>query len=200
VVYVHRISDIRIGGVSRRNFEMFRELCGESALENVVIVTNMWSEVSQDVGEIRERELETEYSFFGSAISQGARLVRHNNTVESARAILRHIINKNPLPLRIQNDIVDEQKELSETAAGIILNRDLIAQEGKHREEKEKLERTMQDANEQVKRELEDDLQRQEAERVRALDDMRKWQQQSAAERARLQQILDDDDDGCVFM
>jgi hypothetical protein len=200
---MHRISDIRMGGISRRHFEMFRELCGGSALENVVIVTNMWGEVSQDASEIRERELATEDTFFGLAISQGAQLLRHNNTAESARTILRHIISKDPAPLRIQHEIVDEQKELLEAAAGMVLNRDHIAQEQKLREEKEKMEHKLQDANERAKRKLEDELQRQEAERVRALNDLQKWQQESAAERARLLQILDDDDDDddfCVIM
>jgi hypothetical protein len=202
VVFLHAIFDIRIGGISRRNFEIFRELCGVAALDNVVIVTNMWGEVSQDVGEMRQRELETGDSFLGLAISQGAQLFRHNNTVESAWAILRHIISKDSLPLHIQNEIVDEQKDLSEAAAGIVLNRDLIAQERKHREEMENLERAMQDANERAKRELEGELQRKEAERVRALNNLRKWQQESAAERARLEEIIldDDDDDGCVIM
>jgi hypothetical protein len=55
---MHRISDIRMGGTNRRNFKMFRELCGESTLRNVLIVTNMWSQVAPDLGEMREKELE----------------------------------------------------------------------------------------------------------------------------------------------
>ena len=42
------------------------------------------------------------------------------------------------MPLRIQNEIVYEQKELLEAAAGIVLNRDLIAQEREHRERKKR--------------------------------------------------------------
>jgi hypothetical protein len=39
---------------------MFHELCGNSTLHNVAIVTNMWGEVTQEVGEAREYELATE--------------------------------------------------------------------------------------------------------------------------------------------
>ena len=57
VIYVHRISDRRFSGIAGRNFKIFRELCGETSLKNVVLVTNMWSEVSRGIGEAREGEL-----------------------------------------------------------------------------------------------------------------------------------------------
>jgi len=41
---------------------MFREFCGDATLKNVILVTNMWGEVTQDVGEARERELTTNFS------------------------------------------------------------------------------------------------------------------------------------------
>jgi hypothetical protein len=56
VIYIHRISDIRFTGIAGRNFKMFRELCGDSTLKNVILVTNMWGDVPQDVGEAREEE------------------------------------------------------------------------------------------------------------------------------------------------
>jgi hypothetical protein len=39
LIYVHRISDVLMGGISSRNFRMFRKLCGDDTLKNVVIVT-----------------------------------------------------------------------------------------------------------------------------------------------------------------
>ncbi|KAF7424180.1 hypothetical protein PC9H_009483 [Pleurotus ostreatus] len=30
VIYIYRISDFRMGGISTRNFKMFRKLCGEA--------------------------------------------------------------------------------------------------------------------------------------------------------------------------
>ena len=54
---MHRISDFRVGGIAKRNFNMFRKLCGDETLRNVVIVTNMWGEVSPAQGAAREREL-----------------------------------------------------------------------------------------------------------------------------------------------
>ncbi|EEC00079.1 hypothetical protein MPER_00057, partial [Moniliophthora perniciosa FA553] len=122
VIYIHRISDFRVGGISRRNFRMFRELCGDDTLKNVVIMTNMWGEVGRDVGEAREAELVREDKFFKPVLDKGAQLVRHDNTTKTARAILLHLIENKPLPLRIQTELVDQGKSLSQTAAGAELN------------------------------------------------------------------------------
>ena len=104
---------------------MFRELCGESALRNVILVTNMWKEDSQDTNEAREHELST--NFFKSAIERGARMVRHLNTAESARNIVRRIMGYHPVALRIQRQLVDERKGIADTSAGRAINQELSA-------------------------------------------------------------------------
>ena len=116
VIYIHRISDNRFTETAGRNFRIFCELCGESALKNVVLVTNMWGNVSHEIGEVRENELSRQ--FFKPALDKGAKIVRHHNTVESAQDIVRRIVANNPVVLRIQWELADEQKDITETAAG----------------------------------------------------------------------------------
>jgi hypothetical protein len=189
-----------MGGISQRNFSLFRELCGNSTLKNVAVVTNMWGEVNQGVGEAREHELETEESFFGSAIGKGAQLLRHNNTIESAQAILRHIVHNRPLPLRIQQEVVDEHRDLADTAAGEVLNRDLKAQARKHQEEVEEMMRRMEGANEETKKVLGEEIRKRQAETDQVLNNARKLQQGFAEERAiLLQRIEDMESDGMGF-
>jgi hypothetical protein len=50
VIYVHRISDDKFGNLAVRNFRMFRELCGDKTLKNVILMTNMWGRVTRQVG------------------------------------------------------------------------------------------------------------------------------------------------------
>ena len=136
---------------------MFRMLCGENALQNVVIVTNMWGEVDPEVGNRREAELRDH--FFKPVLDKGARMARHENTVLSAEKIIRLILGNHPLPLRIQEELVNENKTIFETGAGEELNRVLIAQIKKHQEEmralREDMEQVMNDKDEEVKRALE---------------------------------------------
>ena len=70
VIYFHRISEGRFSGASERNFDTFRRLCGDAALKNAVLVTNMWGEVSGNIGEAREKELSSK--IFKPALDNGA--------------------------------------------------------------------------------------------------------------------------------
>ena len=122
VIYMYRISDVRMGGTSRRNFRIFRELCGSESLCNVLIVTTMWSSVEPNVGETREQELKTSDDLFKPVLDEGAQLVRHDGTQESAQGILRRLIHNEGTALRIQRELVDEGKPLADTAAGTELS------------------------------------------------------------------------------
>ena len=133
-----------MGGISTRNFRMFRELCGDSSLKNVVILTNMWGEVNQDVGEARERELANDDLFFKPVLEKGARMIRHDHTLASAQKVLRYFFNNRPAVLQIQREIVDEKKDILQTAAGEELNRELIEQMQRHKREMQDLQKEWQ--------------------------------------------------------
>ena len=120
---MHRISDDRFGGLAAKNFRMFRELCGEKTLKNVVLMTNMWGRVTPQQGAERERQLKDKH--FKAAIDKGAQLHRHTNTPESARAILRTILKNQPAALKIQQELIDEHKGIERTGAGEELRREI---------------------------------------------------------------------------
>ncbi|KIL67674.1 hypothetical protein M378DRAFT_159507 [Amanita muscaria Koide BX008] len=172
VIYFHRISDFRVGGISRRNFKMFRELCGDDNLKNVLIVTNMWGEVDPQVGLARENELSSKDIFFKPALEKGAQFLRHENTTESAYNIIRQVMKNHPVTLRIQEELVDQKKDISETAAGIELNKELHEQAERHRKEIVELQKEMREAinakDEETRRELEIETRKlqQEMERI----------------------------------
>jgi len=143
IIYMHRISDNRMGGLSQRNFKMFKEICGIEAAKNVVIVTSMWDEVHADRGEAREIELKS--LFFKPILDQGAQLLRNDNTQQSALRIIAHFIENQPIPLRIQQEIVDEHKQLDKTGAGVELLKELDKQQELYRNEINALKEEMND-------------------------------------------------------
>jgi len=55
VIYFHRISDERWRRSDTRNFGWLKRICGETTLRNVMIVTNMWGNVTSEIGATRER-------------------------------------------------------------------------------------------------------------------------------------------------
>ena len=147
-----------MSGTPVKNLRMFRELCGESSLKNVVIVTNMWEGIDRQVGERRQIELMSKANFFEPLLRGGGRMARHENAVASAQEILRLVLYNRPLPLRIQEELVDEKKDITETGAGEEVNRELNAQIKKHKEEmnalKEQMKQAIKDKDEETRREL----------------------------------------------
>ncbi|KAI6132390.1 P-loop containing nucleoside triphosphate hydrolase protein, partial [Pisolithus croceorrhizus] len=128
IIYMHRISDTRMTGTSRRNFRLFRELCGKDAFKNILIVTNMGKDDELEACNERERELATDDKYYKPMLDGGARMVRHNGTPDSAKAIISQLINKGEVTLVGQREIVDEHKEFSGTTVGKELTRVLKEQ------------------------------------------------------------------------
>ena len=137
---------------------MFQKLSGESTLRNVVIVTNMWGDVEHRVGEEREAELKGKDKFFKPVLDQHAHLARHTNTIGSAQRVLRLILHNHPLPQRIQEEIVDQGKDIAQTSAGQELDRDLWDQIRKHSDEmcelEEEMKQALEDKDEEAKKRL----------------------------------------------
>ncbi|KAI0082662.1 hypothetical protein K474DRAFT_1654788 [Panus rudis PR-1116 ss-1] len=146
ILYLYRISDVRMGGTSRRNLNMFRKLCGDETLKNVLLVTTMWAHVEPAKGEERELELASNMLLFKPVLDNGAQMVRHYNTLESANDILRAILRNHPRPLRIQKELVEEGKGIEETAAGEAVNEELARVIRKHKEEMDQIRVEMQEA------------------------------------------------------
>ena len=179
---------------------MFRKLCGDSTLRNVVITTNMWGEIDTQVGEAREAELMRECIFFKPALDKGAQMARHDNTVLSAENIIRRIIGNHPLSVQIQRELVDEHKDISETSAGEELNRELNAQIKKHQQEmlvlKEEMKRAVDGKDEETRRELEIETQRMQKEIARFENDVKRLTSDYKSEKERLEAHLKETDEG----
>jgi hypothetical protein len=180
-----------MSGIARKNFSMFRKLCGDDALKNIVIVTNMWGEVDPEIGNSREGELVRKDIFFKPVLEKGARIARHENTVASAENIIRLVLDNHPLPLRIQEELVTEHKDISETGAGEELDREINAQIKKHREEvrilKDEMEQAMRDHDEETRKELELETQRMQREIERFQNDSERLESDYKKEKERLE-------------
>ena len=126
VIYLQSIADKRIGGTTRRNLDMFHQLCGNNALARIVLGTTNWGEVDENIGEKREQQLVE--TFWNTMTASGSKSLRFDKTESSARAFLGAILDElkigeneeilNDNVLRIQNELVELQRRIPETAAG----------------------------------------------------------------------------------
>ena len=124
---------------------MFRDLCGDKTLQNVVLVTNMWDDVTPENGEARENELSSK--FWKPVLDKRAQMVRHHNTTQSAHDIIRKIIMNRPEALQIQRELVEEHKDIADTAAGVAVNHELSEQIKRHQAELKELREAMEQAS-----------------------------------------------------
>ena len=168
IVYMHRITDNRMGGTALRNFRMFHAICGPSAMQNAVIVLNMWEKSKQAVYEERERELRD--TFFGDALKDGARMMRHDGSKASANEILKGIVGREPVDLAIQIEMGDRKLALHATEAGLALLGDLASRERKHIEELRQIRAELEEAR--LRRDTADEGDLKTA--VRSLEAMRR--------------------------
>ena len=189
VIYIHRISDKRFTGITGRNFKMFRELCGDTTLKNVILVTNMWGEVSRDIGEAREDELTSD--FFKPVLDKGAQMARHHNTAQSAHGIIQRIMKNRPVALQIQRELVDEHKDIVDTAAGGVINQELKEQIRKHQVElrmvQEEMMQAMKERDEEARQELEEESRKLQEEMERIKKDSEGMASNYAEEKERME-------------
>lgn len=105
---------------------MFRELCGDSILTQVVLVSTMWGELAIDDGMSREKELEEFY--WKPLIERGSKLDRlSRNDSEDAWRIIGQLIRRNDLRAiaRLQEELLILGSRLQNTHAGRMLQNSL---------------------------------------------------------------------------
>jgi len=159
IIYLHRIADVRMEGSALRNLKMFRKLCGDEPLKNVLLATTFWEKVDAEVGKRREEELVSVPEFWGDMVEYGSKVVRFNGTARSALEIISQFFDRATVTLKIQDELVNQGKKLVDTAAGSSLNEELLALQKKHSDELKKIEEDMREAfadkDEQLKKILE---------------------------------------------
>jgi len=190
IIYLHRIADTRMEGSHMKNLRMFRELCGEKNFGNVILCTTMWGKVSEEEGQRREEELKSKETFWGSLISRGAQVVRHQGDLTaSAKNIAGSLIKKDTIVLQLQQEL-DRNGSLSDTSAGRVLTSDIEDMKKKHQEEMEALREEMKASNDKAELELLKEYYQKEIEVLRKLtEDLEKLR---AEDTRRFQEKLQD--------
>ncbi|OCL07323.1 P-loop containing nucleoside triphosphate hydrolase protein, partial [Glonium stellatum] len=151
LVYLHRITDQRVGGSSLRSMQIFQSLCGIQCFPNVVLVTTMWDLLEQGdalrTGQSREKILKEKDEFWGQMVKGKAAVMHHDGRLESAETILSEILSyKETVVMDIQKELVDENLPLEETKVGRLLLEDIVAARERHQKNLSKIHEGLEDA------------------------------------------------------
>ena len=121
IIYLHRISDNRMSGTPLRNLQMFGKLCGDGAIQNVVLASTMWDKVLPQTGNQRETELKNKY--WAEMLKLGSQTLRFVLTFDSAwdiieAAVKGKAVDKEHNLVLLQEELVGLKRKLGETQAG----------------------------------------------------------------------------------
>jgi hypothetical protein len=185
LIYVHRISDPRMGGTSKKNLRLFKQLCGDGSLKNVCIATTNWGRVTKEEGDRKELELRESPNLFKPLINEGAQLARLDQDIASARSIVNFLIHKDPTKLQIQIEL-DAGKTLEETSAGAGLHEEILALKAKQEAELLALKEVMEEAEREkhagLLAELKKERQKSEALRKKMEEDLENLKMQARSD------------------
>lgn len=148
-----------------KNLRMFKKLCGDRGLGSLVLATTMWSMCSAEVGRQREVELINQSDFWKYMIEKGSKVFRHDQVQHSALAIVNYLIDKwRAVTLDIQHDMVDRGLKLSQTAAGMEVQDELVRLREQQEQEIQVTREEMKDAMAQEDREWQREMEEYKAE------------------------------------
>ncbi|RSL88429.1 hypothetical protein CEP51_001744 [Fusarium floridanum] len=192
IIYLHAISNPRMEGSARLSLRMFRKLVGDDSLSNVILSSTHWSRVSPEEGTRREADLRDK--FWKDLTDKGAAMMRHTGERESALALVDALINKPPVVLDIQHELVDQGKALIDTAAGSELNKELLDLQHRYetdlREVRKEMEIAIRENDQRNKSELDEirhKLDNQLAEVKRNQSSLRERERVASRDRQRMQ-------------
>ncbi|KXH64061.1 kinesin light chain [Colletotrichum salicis] len=168
LIYLHRISDVRMSGSSRKNMRMFGKLCGADHMSKVCLVTTMWDKVTPQDGLSKENDLKRS-DYWGPMIDSGCSVKRQDRGLESARDVIRGMLNEKPTAVKLQEEMMVAGKNLVETDAGMAVDEEIRKLEKKHEEDLEELRLQMREANEQRNMKLQAQLQEEYAQTISKL-------------------------------
>jgi len=139
ILYLHRITDVRMSGTTFRNLRMFGKLCGDNPAPKVIFVTTMWDKTSTRQGEQKnkreqkekeqrqreQRERELIKNYWRPMLELGARTDRFlPNKEHCAEDIVKQLLDpyaSEATPTLLQEETVDQHRSVLETTAAMEL-------------------------------------------------------------------------------
>lgn len=183
VIYLHRIIDVRYSGASVKTLDIFKKICGNLALTNVVLVSTRWNEVDEAVGALREQQLRDD--FWAYMLGHGSTMARFYGNRDSAIGIASQLVSRQSIVLELQRELVQEGKPLNQTVAGAFVNDDLSDKKAQWEREFKELEnfrQTLQENDRALRRKVRQDWEREQKRLITAGEDEARLRRNIAAE------------------
>ena len=148
VIFIHRITDVRLSGSAIRTAQIIRRICGEHFRGFFAFVTSMWDLVlDRDCAMKRETELSRHPQFWGAMWSEDSRVFRiHDSSELPAQKVIRWFLDDrrrshDSTPMLHLGKEIMCGLSVSATEAGQFVGGELTKQRQRHAETVSALER-----------------------------------------------------------
>ncbi len=122
IIFLQRITDVRFQGSAQGILSIFRQLVGDHALGNVVLVTTQWSRLTEkDTQAALAREQQLRGQYWRDMLDKNSMTMRFEDSKASAESIIALLIGRNHVVLQLQKELVEQRKALGKTNAGLLL-------------------------------------------------------------------------------
>jgi len=130
LIFLHPITLNRVGGSERRRTRLLEKILGPGAYGRVIIATTMWDVLSANYDvEARLKGRTSVGGVWHDMISQGALLLQHKHTADSAKKIIQIIADmanrSRFVEVQLQVELKSNRNRINDTAVGRELKRQL---------------------------------------------------------------------------
>ncbi|KAK4892653.1 hypothetical protein LTR27_008929 [Elasticomyces elasticus] len=197
IIYLQSVVDPRMYGSSLRNLKMFKDLVGPDPLRNVILATTRWGQAKKigelELAESKEQQLGSEEAFWAPMVQRGSRMARFEDTRDSALQLILSLIGQKPIVLQIQSELVDQKKDLIDTAAGNTVNEETKRLEKKYKDEIAQIQKEMDEALAARDHDVQEALKKSEEDFQKKLDKVHAEQDMLRYERRNETRRMQDD-------
>ena len=147
LIYFHRISDPRLQGSAKQNLHIFRKICGNDCLKNVILATTFWDLVDTKTGINRETQLTEAGGFWDEMIRRGSRVARLDLSRETSLDLLESFTPLQHILPQAQEEVIVQSKsaehiliaQLIDSKEDREMREIMMLEEEKHRKQMELL-------------------------------------------------------------
>ena len=97
---------------------MFCQFYKDDILENVILITSFWDQITKSVRVKREYELKNSEDFWINIVTKGSKVIRIKPDRSICLKVLERIAVNNKVDLLIQTEMIVEKKKLKDTIIG----------------------------------------------------------------------------------
>ena len=122
IICLHDISQKALFQMSDQNLTMFKQLCGNDGLGNIIFGTTKWDKLTREAGLESERQLADGY--WKKMVQSGSTMMRAQNDESSTQKVIECILD-NVDYNHVQDELREVQKIVPRTEHGDILRKKL---------------------------------------------------------------------------